>query len=143
MALTPAQKNDVLAALDQYALAYQKKDREKILSLASRGISGFGSGPDEIVTDSARLREQVSRDLMQADAITITFSPIRIAGQMPFAWITALCCFQVTVSGEPVRLDGCITVLFRNTGNRWLIEQIHFSLPKIGQESGQSYKGCV
>jgi hypothetical protein len=143
MALTLSQTNDVLAVLDQYACAYQERNREKILSLVSAGISGFGSGPDEVVINPAQFRHQITRDLMQADSVSLSLCILKIDGQMPFAWVTAFCGFQVTVRGETMFLDGRMTALFRNTGSRWLFEQIHFSLPNEDQESGESYPGSA
>jgi hypothetical protein len=32
-------------------------------------------------------------------------------------------------------------MVLRNTGSRWLIEQLHFSLPYAEQAAGQSFPG--
>lgn len=141
MALTPSQEEEIRRILDRYADAYRGKDPAGILALVSKGISGFGSGPDEVVADYEHFRQHVARDLGQADDIAISFTILTIHGQMPFAWVTAFCCFRVTVGGMPVTLDGRMSVLFRHTGNRWLIEQLHFSVPDTGQETGVSYPG--
>jgi hypothetical protein len=143
MALTPSQIDDVLAVLDQYSCAYQEKNSEKIRSLVSPGISGFGSGPDEVVTDPAQFRRQIERDLSQADSVSLALCVLKLDGQMPFAWVTAFCGFRVMVRGEAILLDGRMTALLRNTGSRWLFEQIHFSLPDECQDAGESYPGSA
>jgi hypothetical protein len=139
MALTSQQRQEVLALLNQYACAYSEKNPGKIIALASQGISGFGSGPDEIVAGFSRFEEQVGRDLAQADAVSLSFDVLRLDGVMPFAWVTAFCTFDVRVKEQRLALKGRMTVLFHNTGSRWLIEQLHFSLPSGQQEPGQSY----
>jgi hypothetical protein len=45
-----------------------------------------------------------------------------------------------TVDGSKKEtLCGRSTMVLRDTGNRWLIEQLHFSLPYGGQAEGQSF----
>lgn len=139
MALTTEQQQEVLALLDTYARAYNGKRLDAITALASPGISGFGSGPDEVVTGFPQFRHQVRRDLAQADDVSLCFEVLRLDGFMPFAWITALCTFDVRVREQRLTLEGRMTALFRNTGSRWLFEQLHFSIPSTEQESGQSY----
>jgi hypothetical protein len=141
MPLTPDHQQEILALLDRYAQCYTKKSLEGILSLSSPGISGFGSGPDEIVPDFTRFREQIRRDLAQADAVSVSFDVLKLDGQMPFAWISAFSTFDVRIKEERITLHGRMTALFRNTGSRWLFEQVHFSLPYEGQQRGASYPG--
>ncbi len=143
MALTPSQSDEVIVLLDRYAGAYRTKDIAGVVSLLSNGISGFGSGPDEVIVGLPQLRQHVARDICEADSIAISFRMLKLDGQMPFAWVTTFCAFHVTVGGKPLTLDGRMTALFRHTGNRWLIEQLHFSVPDAGQEQGESYPGSA
>ena len=142
MALTDEQNDEVLEMLDRYAKYYREKNYEKILSIASKGISGFGSGPDEIVADYKGFKESIARDLAQAEQVEITFYVFRVDGTMPFAWVTAFCVFDVVVKGEHVPMQGRMTALLRNTGSRWLFEQIHFSMPFLEQGWGESFPGA-
>jgi len=139
MTLTTAQQEEVRAALQAYAGAYAAKQPEKIRALVSKTISGFGSGPDEVVRDLAGFNEQVRRDLLQADTIALGFDILSLEGIMPFAWITAFCTFDLTSGGKKLSLQGRMTTILRNTGSRWIFEQIHFSMPFSEQLPGQSY----
>lgn len=139
MTLTTPQQEEVRAALQAYAGAYAAKQHEKLRALASKTISGFGSGPDEVVRDLAGFNEQVRRDLLQADMITLRFDILSLEGIMPFAWVTAFCNFNLTSGGTKISLRGRMTALLRNTGSRWVFEQVHFSMPFSEQLPGQSY----
>lgn len=141
MTLGSARKEEILATLDKYVEWYSNKDLEGLLSSCSRSISGFGSGPDEVVAGRSSLAAQLKRDFSQADSIRIAFDSIRVDGAMPVAWVTANCSFDAESGGEPVCMKGRITLVLRNTGSRWLFEQIHFSMPNQSQAEGQSYGG--
>ncbi|HUU76197.1 MAG TPA: nuclear transport factor 2 family protein [Methanoregulaceae archaeon] len=143
MALTEQQTDEILEILDMYARYYSEKNAEKILSLVSKGISGFGSGPDEIVPDFSQFKENTRRDFGQAENISITFYIFRLDGQMPFAWMTAFCVIDADVGGEKMTMEGRMTALLRNTGSRWLFEQVHFSMPYMEQFPGESFPGSA
>ncbi len=139
MALSPEMESEVRGMMDLYAQYYHEKNLEKILSIVSKEISGFGSGPDEIVLNAARFRDQVRRDLEQAGTVKVSFEILKVDGAMPCAWVTALCHFAVAVNGKTLSMAGRMTVVLRNTGSRWLIEQVHFSMPFGAQMPGQSF----
>ncbi|MCC7567363.1 MAG: nuclear transport factor 2 family protein [Methanoregulaceae archaeon] len=142
MALTGEQTDEVFEMLDLYAKYYREKNYEKLLSITSKGISGFGSGPDEIVADYTGFKESVARDLSQAERVEITFYVFRLDGTMPCAWVTAFCIFDVVIDGEHLPMQGRMTALLQNTGSRWLFEQIHFSMPNVEQGWGESFPGA-
>ncbi len=129
--------------LDLYAQYYHEKNLDKLLSIVSKEISGFGSGPDELVLNAARFREQVRRDLGQAGTVKLSFEILKADGVMPCAWVTALCHFSAVVDGKALSMSGRMTVVLRNTGSRWLFEQVHFSMPCAPQLPGQSYPGSA
>lgn len=142
MALTGEQTDEVFEMLDLYAKYYRDRNYEKLLSITSKGISGFGSGPDEIVADYTGFKESVARDLSQAERVEITFYVFRLDGTMPCAWVTAFCIFDAVIGGKHLPMQGRMTALLRNTGSRWLFEQIHFSMPNVEQGWGESFPGA-
>jgi ketosteroid isomerase-like protein len=141
MALSPEMESEVRKMVDLYAQYYHEKSLDKLLSIVSKEISGFGSGPDEIVLNAARFREQVGRDMGQAGPLKVTFEILKVDGVMPCAWVTALCNFSAVVDGKALSMSGRMTVVLRNTGSRWLFEQVHFSMPFAPQLPGQSFPG--
>jgi len=143
MKLTEAQNAEVEETLHSYSIAYQKKDIKALLALCSPEISGFGSGPDEVVLGRKDFTRQMKRDLSQATSVSVEFPCPKIFGEGRVAWVTSGCNFIFRVEGKKKQtMNGRMTMVLRNTGNRWVIEQIHFSIPYIEQSPGQSFPGA-
>jgi ketosteroid isomerase-like protein len=143
MKLTALQEAEVIETMQKYSTAYQKKDLKALSAVFSRDITGFGSGPDEVIADHSSFIRQMERDLSQATILSVEFPDRNIFGDGRVAWVTSKCNFMFTVDGsEKQILRGRSTMVLRNTGNRWLIEQIHFSMPFGEQSVGQSYPGA-
>ena len=143
MNLTEAQKAEVKETLCNYGTAYQKKDIKGLLALFSPEISGFGSGPDEVVLNRKDFTRQMKRDLSQATSVSLEFPGLKIFGEGRVAWVTSGCDFTFMVEGRKKQtMSGRTTMVLRNRGSRWLIEQIHFSMPYVEQAPGQSFPGA-
>ena len=139
MVLSQTQKQEITTVLFNYAEGYKKKDVRAIMDLCSQTITGFGSGIDEVYDGRQQVQDALARDLKQADEITIRFSGMKCYGDPGVAWLSTRCTFDVVMGKERLTMDGRMTAVLKNTGSRWLIEQIHFSMPFAGQEPGQSY----
>ena len=143
MKLTETQKAEVIETLHNYGSAYQKKDITALLTLFSPEISGFGSGPDEIVLNKKDFTRQIKRDLSQAKSISVKFTEMHIFGEGRIAWVTSKSTITFTLEGTKKQtISGRSTIVVRNTGNRWVIEQVHFSMPYLEQSAGQSFPGA-
>ena len=143
MKLTEAQEMEITDTMEQYATAYRKKDIRALSALFSPGITGFGSGPDEVIGNHEDLIRQIQRDMSQATVLSVEFSDRKIFGDGRVAWATSGSTIAFTIDGRTKQvLDGRSTMVLRNTGSRWLIEQLHFSLPCGGQSAGQSFPGA-
>jgi len=143
MTLTEEQKTEVRAAMNQYATAYQKKDLAGFRAVFSPAVCGFGSGPDEVIENYAGFLRQITRDISQATVNAVEFSDTNIFGEGRIAWVMTRTAITFTVAGAKKQtLHGRSTMVLRNTGSRWLIEQIHFSMPYGGQSEGQSFPGA-
>lgn len=142
MALSEAQIAEVIATMQEYATAYQKKDVKTLSAIFSPGISGFGSGPDEVISDHKDFVRQIQRDVSQATILSVEFTDRKICGDGRVAWATSKSAITFTIDGSKKQtLNGRSTMVLRNTGSRWLIEQLHFSLPYGEQSQGQSFPG--
>ncbi len=143
MKLTPTGIAEVKETMQAYAMAYQNKDIAAFSSLFSPDITGFGSGPDEIIRDHQDLIRQITRDISQATVLSVVFSDQKIFGEGTIAWATSRTTMTFTVDGTtPQTLQGRSTMVLRKTPERWLIEQLHFSLPYGEQSPGQSFPGA-
>ena len=143
MKLTPVQEAEVIEAMQQYATAYRKKDIKAFSALFSPDITGFGSGPDEIISNHTGFIQHIKRDMSQATVLSVEFTDRKIFGDGRIAWATSKSAITFTIDGTTKQtLYGRSTMVLRNTGSRWLIEQLHFSLPYSGQAEGQSFPGA-
>jgi ketosteroid isomerase-like protein len=142
MARRLLQDEEIRAVFTQYAEGYLSKDIRRILDLCSPDITGFGSGPDEVVRGKTSLKETLRRDLSQADQISVAFPGMEIHGLGAVVLVMSGCSFTFVSCGVRKNMSGRFTAVVRNTGSRWLIEQIHFSMPFGGQKAGQSYPGA-
>jgi ketosteroid isomerase-like protein len=140
MKLTGSQEAEVIETMQQYGTAYQKKDLKALSALFSPGITGFGSGPDEVIADHAGFIRQMKRDISQATILSFEFSDRKIFGDGRVAWVSSKSTITFTADGTRKQvLQGRSTMVLRNTGSRWLIEQLHFSMPFAEQPVGQSF----
>jgi ketosteroid isomerase-like protein len=143
MALTKSQETDVIETIQAYATAYQKKDLTTLSAIFSPDISGFGSGPDEIITNHRDFIRQIRRDITQATILSVEFSERKIFGDGRVAWATSKCAITFTADGtKKETLNGRSTIVLQDTGSRWRIEQMHFSMPSGEQTAGQSFPGA-
>ncbi len=142
MKLAEIQEAEVIGILQKYSAAYHNKDIKALSALFSPEISGFGSGPDEVIADYKDLVRQITRDISQADILSFEFFDRKIFGDGRVAWVTAKSTITFTINGTRQVLDGRSTMVLRNTGSRWLIEQLHFSMPYREQAAGQSFPGA-
>jgi ketosteroid isomerase-like protein len=143
MTLTESQKAEVIGTMQKYATAYQKKDIKTLSALFSPDISGFGSGPDEVIGNHDDFIRQIRRDMSQATILSVEFSDRKIFGDGRVAWATSKSSIAFTSGGSGKQvLRGRSTMVLRNTGSRWVIEQLHFSMPCAGQSEGQSFPGA-
>jgi uncharacterized protein (TIGR02246 family) len=143
MMLTEAQKAEVLETMHRYGTAYQKKDIKALLTIFSPDISGFGSGPDEVIMNRQDFTRQIRRDLSQATVVSFLFSETKISGDGRIAWVTSKSAITFMTDGAKKQtMNGRTTMVLRNTGSRWLIEQVHFSMPYGEQSAGQSFPGA-
>jgi ketosteroid isomerase-like protein len=143
MNLTESQTAEVIKTVSDYGAAYQKNDKKALLALFSRDISGFGSGPDEVILNRTDFSRQIRRDLSQATIVSVEFTGMKIFGEGRIAWITSRSTITFTIDGTKKQtMKGRTTMVLRNFGSRWVIEQVHFSMPNIEQSSGQSFPGA-
>jgi ketosteroid isomerase-like protein len=143
MSLTEDQYTKILETMAAYAMAYKKKDIRWLKEIFSPAICGFGSGPDEEIRDFGEFLRQIRRDFSQATVLGTEFSETMINGDGRVAWVMTNTAISFRAAGGPEEtMHGRSTMVMRNTGSRWLIEQIHFSMPYSGQIEGQSFPGA-
>ncbi|WP_048151016.1 nuclear transport factor 2 family protein [Methanolacinia paynteri] len=130
MSLTEKQNAEIHAVMDTYSTAFQENDIEGVMAVFSPEVRGFGSGADEDFIGHEALARQFKRDMSQAAVNAMKFTGIQIDGEGPVAWVMTLNSVDFTIPGsETHTIDGRSTMALRKISDRWLIEQIHFSVP--------------
>ncbi len=142
MTFTEEQKAEIKETLGRYSAAYQSKDLKALLALFSPYINGYGAGQDEVFKNRNEYAPLLKRDLMQASSISLEFTDLNIVGDGPVAWVMSGCnCMFVAGGNNKQTMKVRMTLGLRNTGSRWLIEQLHLSVPNAGQAPGQAFSG--
>jgi len=143
MTLSEKQELEIVGTFAVYADAYRKKDKKALARLCSPDIIGFGSGPDEVFQGKKELLDGLARDFKQATSLQLRIPAMSINGEGRVAWVTCWSEFSAVVGDNQVRMLGRMTAVLKNTGRAWRFEQIHFSMPYEGQETGQSFPGVT
>jgi ketosteroid isomerase-like protein len=143
MTLSEKQRLEIIETIGNYMEAYHKKDKKALARLCSPEIIGFGSGADEVFQGRKELMEGISRDFKQSGSLYIRFPAITMNGEGRVAWVTSWCEFSAGLGDKEVTMLGRMTFVLKNTGKRWLFEQVHFSMPFEGQETGSSFPGVT
>ena len=81
--------------------------------------------------------------MSQATILSVEFWDRNIFGDGRVAWATSKS--TITIYGRRDKkqvLQGRSTMVLRNTGSRWLIEQLHFFSLLAEQAAGQSLPGA-
>jgi uncharacterized protein (TIGR02246 family) len=142
MSATAETRQQVIAAMDEWAGAYGRKDPAGYADAFADcdDVILLGTGADEVVAGRAAIRELIQRDFDESDQLQVELGDIRVSGAGDVAWaVMPDAGVEVTVGGEQQSIPLRITAVFQRTGGRWLIQHAHVSTPMAGQEAGQSF----
>lgn len=99
----------------------------------------MGTGADEARLGISAIREQIARDLGQADSVRWTFGPQSISAAGPVAWTSGEVSVRMSMAGQAHEMRVRLTTVLEQRGGRWLIQQMHASTPNAAQAIGQSW----
>lgn len=131
----------VVKALDDFAAAYSAGDAEAVMALISKDPDSVlvGTGADEVRIGPGQIRQQVERDLGQAEGIEMQLGEVRVSGRGNVAWALAEPVVIATVGGEHIRMPTRLTVTLVNDNGTWLIHAGHLSVAFAEQQPGESF----
>ena len=134
-------EESVMEALDDFAAAYCAGDAEAVLALISKDPDSVlvGTGADEVRIGPEQIREQVERDMAQAQRIEMQLGEVRVSGRGSVAWASAEPVVTATVGGEHIRMPTRLSVTLVNEDGAWLIHAAHLSVAFAGQQAGESF----
>ena len=131
--------SDIKAALDDWADSYIRRDIKHLLSCMApdNDVLMYGTGADEKRIGLNAIRAQAERDWAQTDASAFVLQQPMISSSGSVAWASADLSFEAEAQGQKMAFPGRFTGVFENRNGKWLVVQVHFSLP-AAQAEGES-----
>jgi ketosteroid isomerase-like protein len=131
----------VLATLEQFKLAYEHRDVERLLALFApdADVVLFGTGADEKRIGLAEIRVQAERDWAQSEAFTVEWGWHSVSTAGTVAWVAVDVTGHIRMGGQQVHLPLRLTAVLERRGANWLWVQAHASVPAEGQAEGESF----
>ena len=131
MRADPIVDSSVMGVLNIYAIAFEKRDIERIVSLFSPDgdLITIGLGADEKKTGLAELTRQIKKEASRSEKSSIEFTWHMVSSSGNVAWVAADVIMHEKYDGEEVDYPLRLTAVMEQRGPRWLISQMHKSLP--------------
>lgn len=140
---SPEDADAVMAVLRRFDQALGRGDLEAAVSCFAPEIVSIGTGGDEKMVGLDDVRNQLTRDVGQAETSGIEYTWSKVYRNGPIAWVAAegnLWWRAETGEGAaPIRL----TVVLEQRDGAWLAVHSHVSLPDRDQPEGQSYPTSI
>src|SRR5262245_7800310 len=135
---TEAEVTDLLAQLVDIA---GRRDVEAAVAMFADDPDVFlyGTGVDEARKGLAEVRAQITRDLSQSDAWSWTLRQQTISSAGAIAWTAGDVVIRVVVGDRTLDIPHRLTTVLERRGGRWLVLQMHLSVPNGAQAIGQSF----
>lgn len=127
--------------LDEFAAAYTARDPDAVMRFLADDpdVVMVGTGVDEIRIGPAQLRQQIERDLGQADRVELHLGDVRVSGRGEVAWVFAQPVVTAVVGNEQMRMPVRMTVVLVQETGGWLIHSGHLSVALAEQHEGESF----
>ncbi len=132
---------EVSETLEAYRLAWERRDLEGMVATLApdADMTIIGTGGDERIVGLEDLRKQTERDWRQSDEATWQWQVRDISSAGPVAWTLIDGEIQARFASIRTAFPVRITTVLELRGDRWLIMQMHLSVPAAGQDVGESY----
>ena len=135
-------QQQVIAALEEWAAAYGRKDADAYAAAFGEDddVLLFGTGTDEVAVGRERIAELLRRDFEQADQLRATLGDVHVSAAGDVAWAaTHDAVVEASVGGQDQSFALRMSVVLQRTDGRWVIQHAHISAPLAEQEAGQSF----
>ncbi len=125
--------------LDHWFVQYEKGDVENLVRMGTSDYVSLGTGKEEISFTLEDYGNALMKDMDQRTACRVCNRSFHIRGEGNFGWALVLADYCWDFPGSQMELHGRRTFILRKVRGEWLVEHNHFSLPALGQETGDSY----
>lgn len=135
-------EQQVIAVLDEWAAAYDRKDPDAYAATFSEDddVLLFGTGSDEVVAGRDKIAELLQRDFEEADQLRVRLGDLHVSEAGEVAWAaTHNAVVEVSAGGQDQTIPLRLTAVLQRRDGRWLIQHAHVSAPLAGQQPGHSF----
>jgi uncharacterized protein (TIGR02246 family) len=124
-------EEEITEVVEKIAEAVEKSDLDTVLSFIAPDpdVVVYGTGEDEKHIGFDEIRAQFERDFAQVEVESYEYDWKSISGSEPFAWLAADITSKGTIQGQEMTFKMRLTSLFEKREDKWLILQMHFSVP--------------
>jgi ketosteroid isomerase-like protein len=128
-------KKEIIALLDQMAVAFSEKDEAKYLELFAKehNVVIFGSQAGEKWSDVNEYIISVVNDWKLIEKTNLLYDSVRIDSFDAVAWVAMDVTFTSFMKGQKMVIKGRMTMVFIKEYDEWKITQSHFSMPNRPQ----------
>jgi uncharacterized protein (TIGR02246 family) len=141
MKADPKTETAVMTVMNQFAEAFGKRDLRASLALLAPDpdVVFIGTGGDEKRIGLADIKALFQRDFAQFEDASLTLAWPAVSAAGSVAWVIADLILRAKTGGQEISLQARSTAVLEQRQDRWLIVQLHASLPAAGQEEGEAF----
>ena len=134
-------ETEVMAVIKQFVESFTKKDLESNLALYApdADVVLIGTGVDEKRVGLIEIEAEERRAFAQSDEHSIHLDWYSVSAAGSVAWLASNGSIQARIGGQEISFPVRLTFVLENREGRWLIMQVHGSLPAVGQKEGDSW----
>lgn len=131
----------VMSTINEFLKAYAKKDLNGVLQqlVPDPDAIFIGTGVDEKRIGLAEIKTQLKRDFAQSEELSMEWDWHSVSAAGPVAWMAGDLIMHAKVDGKKLALKMRWTGVLEKRGGKWLLVQLHNSLPAAAQAAGQSF----
>jgi len=131
----------VMNVMNQLTEAYAKRDLDAVLALFAPDpdVVFIGTGGDEKRIGLTEIKAQFERDFAQSEALSMELGWSSVSAAGSVAWVAADAITHAKVKGQEISFPGRFTAVLEQRSGRWLLLQVHFSMPVREQAESESF----
>ena len=141
MRVDPKTEAAVMSVVTQFVEAFNTHNIDSGLRLFVHDpdVVFIGTGGDEKCIGLAEIRAELDRAFKQSEqsVIKIVWYSVSSAGSV--AWEAADAVIKAKVNSQEISFPVRLTTVLEQRSGKWLIVQLHASMPAAGQKEGESW----